>query len=67
CVSGSRVSDYIASTQAISQTIASGRILRKLGMTHEGTTREHVRKWGEYLDVEIYGLLARECAKAELE
>lgn len=39
---------------------ASGRILQKLGMNHEGTTREHVRKWGEYLDVEIYGLLARE-------
>jgi RimJ/RimL family protein N-acetyltransferase len=39
---------------------ASGHILRKLGMKHEGTTREHIRKWGEYLDVEIYGLLARE-------
>lgn len=42
---------------------ASGRILRKLGMKHEGTTREHIRKWGEYLDVEIYGLLAREYLK----
>lgn len=39
---------------------ASGRILRKLGMKHEGTTREHIRKWGEYLDVEIYGLLDRD-------
>jgi len=39
---------------------ASGRILQKLGMKHEGTTREHIRKWGEYLDVEIYGLLAGE-------
>lgn len=39
---------------------ASGRILEKLGMKHEGTSRERVRKWGEYLDVEIYGLLARE-------
>ena len=42
---------------------ASGRILLKLGMKHEGTTREHVQKWGEYLDVEIYGLLAREYLK----
>lgn len=39
---------------------ASGRILQKLGMKHEGTTREHVLKWGDYLNVEIYGLLARE-------
>ena len=39
---------------------ASGRILQKLGMTYEGTTRDHIRKWGEYLDVAIYGLLARE-------
>ncbi|HVH89185.1 MAG TPA: GNAT family protein [Terriglobales bacterium] len=39
---------------------ASGRILLKVGMKHEGTTRQHVCKWGEYLDVEIYGLLERE-------
>ena len=39
---------------------ASGRILQKLGMKHEGRSREHICKWGEYLDVEIYGLLARE-------
>jgi [ribosomal protein S5]-alanine N-acetyltransferase len=39
---------------------ASGRILRKLGMKHEGTSRRHILKWGEYLDVELYGLLASE-------
>lgn len=39
---------------------ASGRILRKLGMTHEGTLRQHVRKWGEHLDLERYGLLRDE-------
>jgi [ribosomal protein S5]-alanine N-acetyltransferase len=39
---------------------ASGRILQKLGMKHEGTFREHICKWGEYLDVEVYGILARE-------
>lgn len=35
----------------------SGRVLRKLGMRHEGTLREHRRKWGEYMDMECYGLL----------
>jgi RimJ/RimL family protein N-acetyltransferase len=39
---------------------ASGRVLRKLGMKHEGTMRKHICKWGEYLDVELYGLLASE-------
>lgn len=36
---------------------ASGRILRKLGMRHEGTLREHVKKWDEYLDLERFGVL----------
>ncbi|MEJ2503343.1 MAG: GNAT family N-acetyltransferase [Gemmatimonadota bacterium] len=36
---------------------ASGRVLRKLGMRHEGRLREHVLKWGEYLDLERYGML----------
>ena len=39
---------------------ASGRVLRKLGMTHEGTLRQHVKKWGEYLDLERFGLLRHE-------
>ena len=39
---------------------ASGRILQKVGMRHEGTLRQHYCKWGEYLDVELYGLLASE-------
>lgn len=39
---------------------ASGRVLRKIGMRHEGTLREHVKKWGEHLDLERYGLLRRE-------
>lgn len=36
---------------------ASGQVLRKLGMRHEGTLRQHVRKWGEFVDLERYGLL----------
>lgn len=39
---------------------ASGRVLQKLGMTYEGTRREHHRKWGGYEDRVEYGLLARE-------
>jgi len=38
----------------------SGRILRKLGMRYEGCQREHIHKFGEFLDLELYGLLRRE-------
>jgi RimJ/RimL family protein N-acetyltransferase len=36
---------------------ASIRVLEKLGMQHEGTQRQHVRKGKRLLDVELYGLL----------
>jgi RimJ/RimL family protein N-acetyltransferase len=39
---------------------ASGRVMQKLGMKHEGCLRQHVKKWGQYEDVEIYGLLKEE-------
>ena len=39
---------------------ASGRVLRKIGMSYEGTRREHHRKWGEYEDRVEYGLLVSE-------
>lgn len=37
---------------------ASGKILQKLGMQYEGRLSKHYYKWGEYVDVELYGLLA---------
>jgi ribosomal-protein-alanine N-acetyltransferase len=36
---------------------ASGRVLRKLGMIHEGCARQHMKKWGAYVDCEQYGLV----------
>ena len=36
---------------------ASGRVLRKLGMKHEGTLRQQHKKWGEYVDSEFYAIL----------
>ena len=36
---------------------ASGRVLRKLGMVREGCLRQHVKKWGEFEDLDIYGIL----------
>ncbi len=39
---------------------ASGRVMQKIGMQPEGILRRHARKWGEYFDVAIYGILASE-------
>ncbi len=39
---------------------ASGRILKKLGMRHEGCQREQLRKWDQFVDSELYGILRRE-------
>lgn len=41
---------------------ASARVLRKIGMRHEGCHRAHILKWGEFLDLEMYALLASDVA-----
>ncbi len=37
---------------------ASGRIMEKIGMRQEGYLRGHVRKWGAFEDIMVYGILA---------
>lgn len=39
---------------------ASGSVMRKLGMTYEGTARKHFRKWGTLLDCVYYAILREE-------
>ncbi len=39
---------------------ASGRVMQKVGMKHEGTLRQHVQKWGRFEDLEVYGILRSE-------
>lgn len=39
---------------------ASGKVMLKLGMKHEGCLRQHVKKWGEFVDLEAYGILREE-------
>jgi [ribosomal protein S5]-alanine N-acetyltransferase len=39
---------------------ASGRILEKLGMRYEGCQREHVCKWDQFSDLELYGILRKD-------
>jgi [ribosomal protein S5]-alanine N-acetyltransferase len=39
------------------ENLASRRVLRKIGMRHEGLMRGHILKWGEFHDLECYGML----------
>ncbi len=39
---------------------ASGRVLQKAGMTYEGRLREHYVRFGEMVDLELYGILRQE-------
>ena len=39
-----------------SRNAASGRVLQKIGMRHEGTLRQHLKKWDQYVDLECYGM-----------
>jgi ribosomal-protein-alanine N-acetyltransferase len=43
----------------------SGKILKKLGMRYEGCQREHLRKWDQFVDSELYGILRQEWESGE--
>jgi RimJ/RimL family protein N-acetyltransferase len=49
----------------MSHNPASGRVMQKLGMRHEGRLREHVKKWDKFYDVDAYGALGSEIAASE--
>jgi RimJ/RimL family protein N-acetyltransferase len=46
--------------QHFARNPASGRVLQKIGMSKEGTARQHTRKWGKFEDLVLYGLLRNE-------
>ena len=37
---------------------ASANVLKKIGMRHEGTERDHILKWGKFIDIEVYAVLS---------
>jgi [ribosomal protein S5]-alanine N-acetyltransferase len=45
------------------QNRASGKVLKKLGMRHEGRMRQHIVKWGQFMDLELYSILRQEAGK----
>ena len=44
----------------LSRNPASGKVLQKIGMQHEGCLRQHIRKWGKFEDIDLYGILENE-------
>jgi RimJ/RimL family protein N-acetyltransferase len=40
--------------------VASARVLQKLGMRHEGCLRQHILKWGKFIDLQLYAILRQE-------
>ena len=46
---------------------ASGRVMQKIGMRHEGTLREHMLKWGVFETIECYAVLRSEWAAGRSE
>jgi len=42
---------------------ASGKVLQKLDMMHEGYARQHVKKWDVFEDIELYGMLKEDWGK----
>ena len=45
---------------------ASGRVLQKIGMVKEGVARQHIKKWGEFEDLILYGLLREDWANRKV-
>jgi RimJ/RimL family protein N-acetyltransferase len=46
--------------QHLARNPASGRVMQKLGMSHEGTLRQGTMKWGKFEDLEVYAILGSE-------
>jgi RimJ/RimL family protein N-acetyltransferase len=43
--------------RAITSNPGSWRIMEKIGMTYEGTLKQHETRWGQYFDIVYYGML----------
>lgn len=43
--------------RCFTQNVASARVMQKVGMRHEGTLRQHIRKASTYYDLHCYGIL----------
>lgn len=47
----------------LSRNPESGRVMQKIGMTHEGRAPQHTKKWDQFEDLEHYGILREQWIK----
>lgn len=45
---------------SLSRNPSSIKVLEKIGMTREGKLRQHILKWNEFEDIDVYGILKSE-------
>ncbi len=60
---------FLNRIEAVHETTnpASGAVMRKCGMTHEGLLREKLFNKGKYVDVNLYAILRKDFALREAE
>jgi len=51
------------SSKHFTRNPASGRVMQKIGMKHEGTLNQDFKKWGKFESHECYGILRSEYEK----
>jgi RimJ/RimL family protein N-acetyltransferase len=52
------------SAHHLARNPASGRVMQKIGMSKEGTLRDHVVKWDRYESIDVYGVLITDVIRA---
>ncbi len=51
----------------IGRNPASGRVMQKASMSYEGCSRQHVKKWGQFEDLNFYSILREDYELANSE
>ncbi|MCP3033624.1 GNAT family N-acetyltransferase, partial [Halobacillus sp. A1] len=49
----------------MSKNKASGKVMQKVGLQYEGTLKQDILRWDEYVDVDVFGLLKEDYLDTE--
>lgn len=44
---------------SMKENVASGRVMQKIGMKYEGSLKHHIKKDGDFKDIEVYGMIIK--------
>lgn len=51
----------------MSKNKASGKVMEKVGLTYEGTLKQDVLRWGNYEDVDVYGIFKKTMVNSSIK